>query len=119
LRGRPAPRRDAALRLLWDYLTSADVFVRGQAPVEVPANPDEASMLREAQRFLRRRLAGMPISVEVNPSSNMLVGDLRLEEHPAFRLYPFPDAPPTDEARVPIALGDDDPITFATHLGDE
>jgi hypothetical protein len=104
---------------LWAYLTSADVYVRGERPVSVPTNASEIHMLQSAQRFLRRTLSAMPVVVEANPSSNMLIGDLRLEDHPAFRLYPLPGAGVEDGIRVPVALGDDDPVVFATTLADE
>jgi hypothetical protein len=85
----------------------------------VTSDKREVAMLVEAQRFLRRTLAALPIAVEANPSSNMLIGDLRLEDHPAFRLYPLPGDPVSDNATVPVVLGDDDPLTFATTLADE
>jgi hypothetical protein len=119
LRGAVAPDRDRAFKLLWRYLTSADVYVRGERPVSVTSDDGELRMLHEAQRFLRRTLATMPVVVEANPSSNMLIGELNLADHPAFRLYPLPGEPAPDGGRVPVALGDDDPVTFATTLADE
>jgi hypothetical protein len=111
--------KGAAMQLLWDYLTSADVYVRGQRPVRVRNEDSEIHMLQEAQRFLRRTLAAIPVVVEANPSSNVLVGDLRLEDHPAFQLYPLPGQLALDGVRVPVSLGDDDPMVFATTLADE
>jgi hypothetical protein len=119
LRGALAPRIDEAHQLLWDYLTSSDVYVRGERPVSVISDDGEIRMLHEAQRFLRRTLATMPVVVESNPSSNMLIGELNLADHPAFRLYPLPGQPFPDGGRVPVVLGDDDPVTFATTLADE
>jgi hypothetical protein len=94
------------------------VYIRGNTPIAIPCDRGEVAMLEEAQRFLRRKLATMPVAVEANPSSNMLVGDLRLEDHPALRLYPLPGEP-MKGSRVPIVFGDDDPLTFATTLADE
>lgn len=119
LRGKQAPDGDPALALLWQYLTSADVYLRGERPVSVTSDDGELRMLDEAQCFLRRTLSMMPVVVEANPSSNMLIGELSLADHPAFRLYPLPGVPTTDGSRVPVALGDDDPVTFATTLADE
>jgi adenosine deaminase len=54
--------------------------------------------------------------VEVNPSSNLLIGDLlNLRNHPILRLFP----PVPDERGIPpvaIAVGSDDPVTFNTQL---
>ena len=115
----PPSGEDGALRLLWEYLRSARVYVRGNVPIALMSDKREIAMLVKAQRFLRGTLAAMPIAVEANPSSNMLIGDLRLEDHPAFRLYPLPGDPVQDAATVPVVLGDDDPLTFATTLADE
>jgi adenosine deaminase len=65
---------------------------------------------------LRRGISQNGIVVEVNPSSNLLIGDLLdLRNHPILRLsppVPEPDGPPP----IPIAIGSDDPLTFSTRL---
>jgi hypothetical protein len=116
---RPPAQEDKALTLLWEYLTSARVYMRGNIPIAVTSHKGEIAMLHEAQRFLRGRIAAMAIAVEANPSSNMLIGDFHLEDHPAFRLYPLPGDSAPDGATVPVVLGDDDPLVFATTLADE
>jgi hypothetical protein len=118
MQGTPPAGAGRALELLFRYLTEADVFVRGQTPIEIRADMGESRMLGEAQRFLRTLLGRLDMTVEVNPSSNVLIGDFPLEQHPIFRLQPLPGQelplPP-----VSVALGDDDPITFASCLPDE
>ena len=57
--------------------------------------------------------------MEINPTSNLLVGDLGdLAEHPLWRMRPprhtEGDAPP-----LSICVGSDDPIVFATNLPEE
>ena len=77
---------------------------------------DEVEALNAVQSALRRGVAQRGIVVEVNPSSNLLIGDLLdLRNHPILRLnppVPDPDGPPA----VAIALGSDDPLTFSTDL---
>lgn len=54
--------------------------------------------------------------MEVNPSSNLLIGNLLdLRNHPILRLLP-PRAEAGAPPPVPIAVGADDPITFSTFL---
>ncbi|QSQ18848.1 hypothetical protein JY651_26175 [Pyxidicoccus parkwayensis] len=101
------------------YLTDPGVYVRGQVPEEVVVDAAELRMLHEAQRFLRRLFSRLGITVEVNPSSNMLIGDVPLEAHPLFRLQPLPGQPMPEGGPVLVALGDDDPVTFANSLPDE
>ncbi len=79
----------------------------------------EGDLLYLLQNLVRKRLAAIGIAVEVNPSSNLLIGNLSdLERHPLWRLrpiYPKPDDPP----RLSICIGSDDPITFATTIREE
>ena len=56
------------------------------------------------------------IVVEVNPSSNLLIGNLLdLRNHPILRLFP-PQSQEGQPPPVPIAVGADDPLTFSTFL---
>jgi hypothetical protein len=118
LRGHRAWQTGRPLQLLLRYLTDPDVYARGQVPIEVRIDKNEVQMLEEAQGFLRRLLGQLGIVVEVNPSSNVLIGDFPLEQHPIFRLQPLPHqgtpCPP-----VLVTMGDDDPLTFASCLPDE
>jgi hypothetical protein len=114
------PRVTGSARdLLFLYLTDPGVYVQGQVPEEVVVDTAELRMLHEGQRFLRRLFSRLGITVEANPSSNMLIGDVPLESHPLFRLQPLPGQPMPEGGPVLVAIGDDDPVTFANSLPDE
>lgn len=102
--------------ILKAYLDDEACFKRGQTLIDVPIRADEIAALKAVQYALRRGVAQSGIVVEVNPSSNLLIGDLLdLRNHPILRLcppVPEPDAPPS----IAIALGSDDPLTFSTQL---
>ena len=57
------------------------------------------------------------LTVEVNPSSNLLIGDLGIEDHPIWRLRPL--KPVDDIPPLSVCVGSDDPLTFATTLPHE
>jgi adenosine deaminase len=101
------------------YLEDESVFKRGQTLIDVPVRRDEVEALNAVQYALRRGVAQRGIVIEVNPSSNLLIGDLRdLRNHPILRLHPpvrEQDSPPS----VAIALGSDDPVTFSSQLLNE
>ena len=102
--------------LLELYLDSESVYRRGQKLVEIPLNHDEVLAMDALQLGLRRGIARNGIVIEVNPSSNLLIGDLLdLRNHPILRLFP---PAPTEGGPPPvaIALGSDDPVTFNTRL---
>jgi hypothetical protein len=114
------PELRAEHLLLRRYLSDSGVWTRGHEPIEVAVDASELRMLAAAQRWLRRVYAKLEITIETNPSSNLVVGDYReLREHPAFRLRPLPGNESPDEHRMFVSINTDDPITFATGLADE
>ena len=101
--------------LLWEHLQDPEGFRRGQQLKDVSIDAGEIEAMTAVQNALRRGIAARGIVVEVNPTSNLLIGNLLdLRHHPALRLCPIepePDTPP-----VPVAIGSDDPIVFCTSL---
>ena len=69
-------------------------------------------------REVRAKLGARGISIEVNPTSNLLIGDMGdLTSHQLWRLRPprnDGDAPP-----VSICIGSDNPAVFASNLREE
>lgn len=79
----------------------------------------EADAIAELQAAVRRNYAEAGITIETNPVSNLLVGDLGdLTSHPLWRL-----SPPTAELQVgpplSVCIGSDDPLPFVTNLPEE
>ena len=100
------------------YLNDAGVFDRGQEAIEVACHESEVSMLKHVQSWLRGELARMEITVESNPSSNLVIGDLvDLEDHPVFRLMPIVRS--SGEISIPISINVDNAITFSPCMADE
>ncbi|GMU05452.1 hypothetical protein ASNO1_17050 [Corallococcus caeni] len=102
--------------LLQHYREDEAVFRRGQHLVDIALDTSEVQALRAVQNGLRRCVSARGIVVEVNPSSNLLIGNLLdLRNHPILRLFP-PQAEEGAPPPVPIAVGADDPVTFSTYL---
>lgn len=69
----------------------------------------ELPVLTAVHAAVFERVAKTQVAIEVNPSSNLLVGGFRsIFEQPVFH---------TDD--LPIILNADDPLTFATTLTDD
>jgi hypothetical protein len=118
---RALTRPDAAEELLFAYLTDTDVFERGQQLLEIESTSAETDFLITAQNWLRTLLGRLEITVEANPSSNLLIGAMaEFESHPLLRMQPLSIAPDAPEgASVLASINADDPLTFATCLADE
>lgn len=103
--------------LLFRYLIEPGTFERGQETMLVDPS-FEASTLAMLQAELRRKMAAAGITVEINPSSNLLIGNLGdLKNHPLWRLKP----PRGGDEVLPVAvcIGSDNPLTFATRTREE
>ncbi|RKH74178.1 hypothetical protein D7W81_02485 [Corallococcus aberystwythensis] len=101
------------------YLSDFAVYTRGRQPELVTVHPTDAAMLERTQQFLRSTLAALEITIEANPTSNMLIGEVALEHHPIFSLQPLPGKARKGVSSIAVALGSDDPVTLATSLPDE
>ncbi|MBI4705710.1 MAG: hypothetical protein HY744_31850 [Deltaproteobacteria bacterium] len=111
-----APDEELA-ELALDLLTDPRVFERGQRLVRVDlASNGEIESLEAISALLRADACKRELAIEVNPSSNLLIGDLlQLDYHPMLRLRPIEGG----SAPILVAIGSDDPLTFATSLPEE
>jgi hypothetical protein len=108
---------DPRLRLLVLYLTNPEVFHRARQLIMVETAP-EAQVLAGIQRQLRAKISQIGITIEVNPTSNLLIGDLNdLTRHPLFRLRPTRES--ESDSPVSICVGSDDPLVFNSNLQQE
>ncbi len=107
-------------KLVHEHLTHSGLFLRGQRPLDIATNETEIRMLTHAGKWIRQEIATREITIEANPSSNMLIADMQtVEEHPAFRFQPLPRRPDDGEPPVHLSVNTDDPISFATSLAHE
>ena len=106
--------------LLAEYLRSTEVWRNGRIleTITLSDQPHELEALHTLQRGLRKEVGTRGLTVEVNPSSNLLIGHGGgHKDHPIWRLRPvhaIDDIPP-----LSVCIGSDDPLTFATTLPHE
>ena len=111
----PPPAREE-LQLLWSLLYSRAHQNRADKIIEVNTAPD-SSLLAQIQKSLAKLLSQWQVTIEVNPSSNLLIGALEQPlDQPMFHLRPVGQHV---AHALPIAINADDPITFSTRLADE
>lgn len=114
----PTFATDTAQRVLVDFLyrDTPDRRARFDAPVEV-ASGDEVELLTAIADALAGHLAAWQTVIEVNPTSNLLIGDLDHPlSQPMFRLRAIDSS---DGRHLQVVLSTDDPTMMATNLADE
>ncbi|HEV7642804.1 MAG TPA: hypothetical protein VGO50_02575 [Pyrinomonadaceae bacterium] len=106
-------------KLLGKYLTDDMVWRRGRIPQTIDfSQKHEEGALQELQKGMRHKVGSRCLAIEVNPSSNLLIGDLgNFIEHPLWRLRPL--IPEDSVSPLSLTIGSDDPLTFATTLPHE
>ncbi|WP_306208075.1 amidohydrolase family protein [Actinoplanes sp. RD1] len=108
---------DRQLVLMRRFLTDVPSFRRGRRTEWVEPVAEVDALMRIGTS-LRSELARNGLAVEVNPTSNLLVGDMGdLSAHPLWRLAPprpRPDLPP-----LTVTVGSDDPLVFNCRLPGE
>ena len=106
-----------AVTIAYRYLTDTSVFKQSQQIVWVD-HTAESEIVSQLQGELRKRVSEGGLAVEVNPTSNLLIGDFQdLVRHPLWRLKPPRQI--DDLTPVSLCIGSDDPLNFATTLPEE
>ncbi len=106
-------RRSATRRALELVLDRATVR-RSLRRIRVFTPLDDVEPIERLQDAACRFVASCGLLVEINPSSNLLIGDL---EDP--RMHPSLRAWVERKPRIPFSMSPDDPILFGTNTADE
>jgi hypothetical protein len=101
-------------QLLVQYLVDGPTFARGRGTVWVDPS-GEVEALARISASLRAEIGRRGLAIEINPTSNLLVGDLGdLRNHPLWRMSPPRAGHSTP--RLAITVGSDDPLVFNSSL---
>lgn len=137
-----ASPQSPAERLLLDYLQDCNIYMAGQQTRRYLLTSQDSRFLNEAQNMIKSEFISQNITIESNPSSNLLIGNLgAFKHHPVFKLVPYNSAPTNiisgllnkifgiwhqamayirnTSKEIAVAISDDDPLTFSTSLHEE
>lgn len=125
--GFPTSRLDPGERprwkkLLFNYLTSREIYGRGREVMRVIEDPTRRlRRLVRMQELVSREISKKGLVVETCPTSNIFIGGLgSFERHPIFRLQPpLTLAENSSNFRVTTTVNTDNPLTFNTCLESE
>jgi hypothetical protein len=90
---------------------------RLMAPIYVRTTEIEQEITADMQRYVRHKVAMKGIVVEVNPSSNYIIGHMNsMYENQFFQINKLHDE---DLSNIIISINTDDPIVFNTNISNE
>jgi hypothetical protein len=112
---------DAAYDLVRSYWYNPDVLDRGSRIITIEMQENKKLWLevfREAQKRMQDMVRDKQLVVEVNPSSNRIIGPMEsMADHPIFQLTL--DKEHQMEKQIRVTINTDDPGVFATSLSHE
>ncbi|ASS73975.1 hypothetical protein CIG75_02580 [Tumebacillus algifaecis] len=86
-------------------------------PIFVRTTEIEREITLDMQRYVRHKVAHNGIVVEVNPSSNFAIGDIKsIYENQFFQIHQPDDR---DVPNTLVSINTDDPIVFNTNISNE
>lgn len=94
------------------------LFVQKYEHVElVPVTKDEIEIYKKLQEYLIYKVERQGIYLEVNPTSNLSMGDFaQIDQHPVFYLTHLHE---TGKNHVLVTINSDDPAVFCTNVENE
>ena len=94
------------------------LFIQKYEQVElVPVTKDEIEAYQRLQEYLIRKVEEKGIYLEVNPTSNLTIGDFsQINRHPIFKLSHIHES---DKKHVMVTINSDDPAVFNTNIENE
>lgn len=100
-----------------EYLFNTQIYSRGNEPEHFVITAEYAKLVQAVQLKLRKEIEGKKIVIESNPTSNVLISNIKgYDEHPMFVLR-RPDS--HAGSQFGIGLGTDDKGILATSIDNE
>ena len=112
----------ALLYFLYHY--SAKSKEEGAKRIEVQVSHQMVRVVTEIQQRMKRWISDLGIGIEVNPTSNYLIGTFkRYDKHPILGFYNLgltaSEAETNDCPQIPVCINTDDQGVFSTYLENE
>ncbi|WP_017814519.1 amidohydrolase family protein [Paenibacillus shenyangensis] len=102
---------------LYQAYHQEDTLRKMEEPIYVTANEIEQMMMKDMQQYLIRKLSASGIVIEVNPSSNEAIGEIRSVF--GNQLFKLQSAGNPDLGNVLVNVNSDDPMVFNTNVSNE
>lgn len=113
-------KNDVIMALYYAYHFDADVKIKGLEAISYKAEDWYIDIVQKMQKKLQYEVSKKKISVECNPTSNVLISTFRrYDKHPilSFNDYRLGDEP--DNPRIQVSINTDDIGVFDTSLENE
>lgn len=110
--------------LYFMYHYSSKAKEEGAKCIEVRVSYQMVQVVKEIQREMRKWISSLGIGIEINPTSNYLIGSFkRYDKHPILEFYNLGLTASEEEInncpQIPVCINTDDQGVFSTYLENE
>ena len=113
-------KQNKVTRLCICYHYCIEVRRRSSVLMQMDITPDYMALMAQFQVAMRRRVCNCGISIECNPSSNVLIGTFeQYQQHPILLYNSHGLGRTTEDVQLHISVNTDDPGIFDTNLAFE
>ena len=113
-------RENEDISNLYRAYHSCDQRVNGEELVEYQLKDSDVWVIRDLQQFMRKEISRKKISIETNPTSNIIITDVeRYSKHPILQFYNYGLSDDANPEQINVSINTDDQGVFATSLEKE
>ena len=113
-------RENEDISNLYRAYHSCDQRVNGEELVEYQLKDSDVWVIRDLQQYMRKEISRKKISIETNPTSNIIITDVeRYSKHPILQFYNYGLSDDANPEQINVSINTDDQGVFATSLEKE
>ena len=113
-------RENEVICNLYKAYHSYDQRISGEELVEYQLKDSDVWVIQELQQHIRKEISHKKISIETNPTSNIIITDVeRYSKHPILQFYNYGLSEDSNPNQINVSINTDDQGVFATSLEKE
>lgn len=113
-------RENDKVKRIYQAYHDHQVIENGNKLVEYELHDSDVWVIQELQQYMRKEISRKKISIETNPTSNIIITDVeRYSKHPILQFYNYGLADDANPEQINVSINTDDQGVFATSLEKE
>lgn len=113
-------RDNDTVKRIYQAYHDRQIIENGNKHVEYELQDSDVWVIQELQQYMRKEISRKKISIETNPTSNIIITDVeRYSKHPILQFYNYGLAEDANPEQINVSINTDDQGVFATSLEKE
>lgn len=113
-------RNNDIIKKIYQAYHDCQIIEKGDRLVEYELQDTDIAVIQELQQYMRKEISRKKISIETNPTSNIIITDVeRYSKHPILQFYNYGLSDDANPEQINVSINTDDQGVFATSLEKE